>query len=201
MVVEDWTRSGLGARGIPPGWKGENWGRASAEDLTVVEDEGRRALRMRSAGDRATLSIDLNGRVDLERTPILEWTWKVTVLPVGGDARVKARADQAGQVYVVWPRAPALLRSRIIGYAWDTTAPAGATIPSQKTRTVTYVIVRSGRADLGRWITERRDVVADYRRIYGEAPDAPGALSLSIDSNDTRSAAESFVGSIVFRPR
>src|SRR5262249_16304129 len=59
VVVEDWTRSDLGAGGIPPGWKGENWGRASAEDLTVVEDEGRRALRMRSAGDRATLSIDL----------------------------------------------------------------------------------------------------------------------------------------------
>ena len=201
VIVEDWGRAAVGARGIPPGWRGESWGKASGEDLTVIEEDNQRALRLRSAADRVTLSIDLDHRVDLGRTPILEWRWKVTVLPRGGDARVKARADQAAQVYVVWPRPPALLRSQIIGYAWDTSAPAGATIPSRKTSTVTYVIVRSGTADLGRWITERRDVAEDYRRIYGEAPGAPGALSLSIDSNDTGSSAESFIGPILFRPR
>ncbi len=154
-----------------------------------------------SAGDRVTISVDLKGRVDLRDTPILEWAWKVTVLPRGGDSRVRATADQAAQIYVVWPRVPALLRSRIIGYAWDTQAPAGSVFRSRKTGTVTYVIVRSGAADLGHWITERRDVAEDYRRIYGEEPKEPGALSLSIDSNDTRSSAESFIGSLVFRPR
>ncbi|HSB60396.1 MAG TPA: DUF3047 domain-containing protein, partial [Vicinamibacteria bacterium] len=61
------------------------------------------------------------------------------------------------------------------------------------------VVVRSGPADVGRWVTERRDVRDDFKRIYGEEPDSPGAISVAIDSNDTRSAAESFVGPIVFR--
>jgi len=82
---------------------------------------------------------------------------------------------------------------------WDTTAPVGLVAPSEKTGTVTYIIVRSGTADLGRWVTERRNVVEDFRRIYGEAPEAPGAVSIAIDSNDTTSSAESFMGSIVFR--
>jgi hypothetical protein len=199
-VVEDWGQGAPGARGVPPGWRGESWGKPSGYDLTIVDDDGHRALRLRSDGDRVTISVDLKGRVDLRDTPILEWAWKVTVLPRGGDSRVRATADQAAQIYVVWPRVPALLRSRIIGYAWDTQAPAGSVFRSRKTGTVTYVIVRSGVADLGHWITERRDVAEDYRRIYGEEPKEPGALSLSIDSNDTRSSAESFIGSLVFRP-
>jgi hypothetical protein len=64
---------------------------------------------------------------------------------------------------------------------------------------VTYVVVRSGPAELGKWLTERRNVAEDFKRIYGTEPDAPSALSIAIDSNDTKSSAESFVGALLFR--
>ena len=71
-------------------------------------------------------------------------------------------------------------------------------LQSEKTSTVTYVVLRSAADELGKWITERRNVVEDFRKIYGEAPDNFTALSLGIDSDDTRSSAESFIGPIVF---
>ena len=122
----------------------------------------------------------------------------MVTLPTGGDCRHSDTDDEAAQIYVAWPRFPEALRSRIIGYVWDTSAPAGTVVRSEKTSTVTYVVVRSGPAQLGRWLTERRNVVEDFKRIYGEAPVSPGAVSVSIDSNDTRSAAESYVGAIAF---
>ena len=65
---------------------------------------------------------------------------------------------------------------------------------------VTYVVVRSGPADLDKWITERRNVLEDFKRIYGEEPDEPAEImSIGIDSNDTRSRAESYMGAILFR--
>ncbi|OGK94291.1 MAG: hypothetical protein A2W08_14695 [Candidatus Rokubacteria bacterium RBG_16_73_20] len=198
VVVEDWRQPKLGARGIPAGWQGQSWGSPKYE-FTVVDNDGHRVLHLRSQGEGSTISKDIKGKVDLKQTPILEWSWKVVVLPKGGDSRRKATDDQAAQVYVAWPRFPEAVRSRIIGYVWDTTAPLGLVVPSEKTGTVTYIIVRSGTADLGRWVTERRNVVEDFRRIYGEAPEAPGAVSIAIDSNDTTSSAESFMGSIVFR--
>jgi hypothetical protein len=39
-------------------------------------------------------------------------------------------------------------------------------------------------------------VAADYRRIYGEAPPKPGAVALSIDTNDTRATAVTRFGQI-----
>jgi hypothetical protein len=44
-------------------------------------------------------------------------------------------------------------------------------------------------------------VVDDFKRIYGEAPDDPRTISIGIDSNDTKSQAESYMGEIRFEPK
>jgi hypothetical protein len=197
VVVEDWRSYPLGTRGIPGEWKGQSWGKPTY-DLEIVADNGQPSLRLRSNGGNSTISRDLRASVDLKETPVLQWSWKVMTLPGGGHACQKSTDDEAAQVYVAWLRAPESVRSRIIGYVWDSTATPGTICKSQKTSTVTYIVLRSGYDELGKWITERRNVVEDFRAIYGEAPDNPRALSLSIDSDDTRSSADVLIGPTVF---
>ena len=198
VVVADWSKYRVGSRGIPEGWQGGNWG-SPQYDFTVVEVEGQRVLHLKSEGDSSTIALEVKGKVDLRETPILEWRWKVTTLPRGADARKGDTDDEAGQIYVTWRRFPEAVRSRSIGYIWDTTAPVGSLFRSEKTGTVHYMVLESGPAKLGRWITEQRNVVEDFKRIYGAEPDNPGIVSISIDSDDTRSSAEAFVGALLFR--
>ena len=198
VVVADWSKYRVGTKGIPEGWKGGNWG-SPKYDFEVVDVDGQRVLHLKSEGDSSTIARDVKGKVDLKETPILEWRWKVTKLPRGADARKSETDDEAGQIYVTWPRFPESLRSRTIGYIWDTTAPVGSTFKSEKTGTVSYVVVESGSAKLGQWITEQRNVVEDFKKIYGTEPENPGIVSISIDSDDTRSSAEAFVGPLLFR--
>jgi hypothetical protein len=198
-AVENWSQQREGATGIPDGWQGQSWG-SPKYDFTVVSDGGRRALHLRSQSDNSAITREV--AVDVKRFPLLVWRWKVVTLPVGGDSRRRDRDDQAAQVYVAFPRFPTAARSRIIGYVWDTTAPIGAIVKSQSSGVVTYIVVRSGAVDLGRWIEETRDVYDDYRKIYGEVPaEEARAVSVAIDSNDTHSAAESYIGDILFRSR
>ena len=198
VVVEDWSRQPLGQKGIPVDWKGQNWG-SPAYDLTVVDDEGHRALHLKSQEEGSTVSKDIKGQVDLKDTPVLEWAWKAVTLPKGANSCAKATDDQAAQIYVAWERFPSAVRSRIIGYVWDTTRPVGTVCKSEKTGTVTYVVVHSGPSDIGKWVTEHRNVRDDFKKIYGEEAGNPDAVSISIDSNDTHSVAEAYVGKIVFR--
>lgn len=198
VVVEDWSKVPVGAKGIPPGWKGQQWG-SPAYDFVVTDDGGKKVLHLKSKDEGSTISREVKGKVDLKETPVLEWSWKMVTLPKGGNSCVKAADDQAGQVFVMWPRFPEQVRSRIIGYVWDTTQPAGKVCKSEKSGMVTYVVVRSGPADVGKWFTERRNVAQDFKRIYGEEPEGPGVVSISIDSNDTRSTSEAFVGGILFK--
>ena len=199
VVIEDWTTDVVNRRGIPSGWTGEAFGQPAGYDFTIEQQAGRRVLHLESRNEHSTIARDITGKVNLKETPILEWTWKATILPTGGDLRRKETTDMAAQLYVVWPRFPALLRSRIIGYVWDATTPAATILKSQKTGTVTFVVMRSGSKDLGKWLIEHRNVAEDYAKIFGEFPDDPRAVTISIDSNDTQSMAESFMGPIIFR--
>src|SRR5207237_4549295 len=149
--------------------------------------------------DSSTSNAASRRRAPRKDAPMLEGQWKSIVLPKGANSCKKATDDQAGQIFIVWPRFPEAVRSRIIGYVWDTTQPAGTICKSEKTGTVTYVVVHSGPADLDKWITEKRNVVEDFKKIYGEAPDDPSVLSLSIDSNDTNTSSEAMYGPIVFK--
>jgi len=153
---------------------------------------------MVSENDNCTISKRVR-KIDVREYPILRWRWRTVRLPAGGDSRQAATDDQAAQIYLVFPRFPAAVRSRIIGYVWDSTAPAGGVFRSPSTRLVTYVVVRSGSGELDRWISERRNVREDFLRIYGKEPTEPiEAVTIAIDSNDTRSRAESYMGEIVF---
>src|SRR5262245_34152046 len=199
VLVEDWSRQTVGAAGVPEGWQRHDWG-SPRYDFTVVADGPRKVLRMRSESDNSTISKEV--RIAVKRFPILVWRWKVVTLPAKADSRQRETDDQAAQLYVTFPRFPERIRSRIIGYVWDTTAPAGSIVKSPSVSAVTYVIVHSGPADAGRWLTETRNVYEDYKQIYGEEPpDEIRLVSLAIDSNDTYSTAESLIGEIFFRGR
>jgi hypothetical protein len=197
VPVEDWSRQPEGKTGIPDGWKGQTWGSPRYE-FRIVSQGGRKALHLKSGNDSSTITKEI--KVDVKRHPMLAWSWQVISLPKGGDARKSATDDEAAQLYVTFPRFPSQVRSRVISYIWDSAAPVGAVFKSEKTGLVTYVVVRSGSADLGKWLTESRNVLEDYQKIYGETPgEEVGAISISIDSNDTRSSAESYFGEILFR--
>jgi hypothetical protein len=198
VPVENWTRHRLNAHGVPEGWRTfETIGGHPLYDFTIVEDEGRRALQMRSNGDHSTIARKI--QVNLSATPIIEWSWRLKDLPAGADLRRRDKSDAGPHLFVVWPRTPAIIRSQLIGYVWDPSLEAGTVQRSQKTGTVTFIVVRSGGAQLGHWVTERRHVVDDFRLVYRADADAPGAIALSVDTNDTKSHAEGFIGPILFR--
>ena len=197
VVVEDWSNIPIGTHGIPPGWQGHKWG-SPKYDFTVVADTAGKALELKSDNDSSTISKEV--KVDVKEYRILQWRWKVVTLPPRGDARKSDTDDEAAQIYVTFPRFPTAVRSRTIGYIWDSTAPAGSVFPSAKVSTVTFVVVRSGTAGLGQWFTETRDVLEDFKRIYGEEPgEMVGAVTLSINSQNTRATALAFFGEILFR--
>jgi len=197
VPIEDWSKQPDGKTGIPEGWKGQSWGSPKYE-FRIVTQSGRKVLHLKSNSDSSTISKEI--KVDVKLHPILQWSWQAVTLPKGGDARKSATDDQAAQLYVTFPRFPSTVRSRIIGYIWDSTEPAGASFQSAKVSSVHYIVVRSGSADLGKWITEKRNVLEDYKKIYGASPGEPaGAITLSINSQNTGSRAESLFGKILFK--
>ena len=182
---------------LPKGWALKVWhGRA---DIRLIQDENKHSGVLRLRSEKASVSIYREVKLDLEKFPVLSWKWKVTKLPEGADARKLDADDQAAGVYVVFPRFPSFINSQFIGYVWETSVPEGTILRSRKNPMVHYIVVRSGVDDLDKWITERRNVMEDYRRVFGTGAPKVGGIALMIDTDDTHSDAESYFANVEFK--
>ncbi|MBE7415189.1 MAG: DUF3047 domain-containing protein [Deltaproteobacteria bacterium] len=181
-------------QGPPEGWQLKEWkGKA---DFKVVKEDFGPAIHLKSERTSSALYKDVE--FELKDYPYLSWRWKVASLPQGADVREKSKDDQAAQVYVIFPKWPAVVNSKVVGYIWDTSAPAGSSVRSTKTGNTRYMVLRSGPDGLGAWHSETRNVYEDYKKLFNEEPPRIGKVSVMIDSDDTRSSAESFIGDIRF---
>lgn len=183
---------------VPEGWElSESEGKA---ELALVNDGNGQVLRLESAS--SSFSLNTKVEIDLKQTPYLEWQWKVTEIPKGGDFRTDDTDDQAAQLYVVFKWG--YLRKEVIGYFWDSTAPAGtmAEVPAPlfyPFLKINAVVVESGDAEMGKWVTVTRNVVEDYKKLFGDEPEKVQGIRIQINSQHTKSRAEAYWKSVIFR--
>lgn len=189
--------------GVPDGWKLD---RKSGRPLMSMEKDGDSFyLRLISPGNSA-FGVRKEARVDVKRFPILCWRWKAAKLPRDGDVRKSGTDDQAIQVYVAFKESGLLgLNTPVIGYIWDNDAPKGWHGRSSQTGggKLRYIVLRNKTDNVGQWYTERRNVYQDYKRLFadingGEPQGATTGMQIYINSQHTKSPAESMIGDIYF---
>jgi hypothetical protein len=192
LMVADFSSAAPGSV-VPAGWElKEKSGKA---DFAVVKDGEIPAVRLRS--NNASFSLQKEVKVDLKQFPILTWKWKVAKLPVGGDFRKSKTDDQAAQLFV------AFTKTKSIVYIWDTSAPQGLmedTTPVPFMH-VKVVVVRSGPAEAGKWISETRNVYEDFKKLFGDEPPAVSGMRLQINSQHTGTSAESYFADVAFKSK
>ena len=183
--------SSFGSGRLPSGWQVKvNHGKP---EFGVCSDAEGPCIHLRST--RASFALQRDVDVDPAQMPYLTWRWKVTQLPSGGDFRRASTDDQAAQVLV------AFADRRILTYIWDTSAPKGTAASSSEIPFVHIfaVVCESGSADANRWVSENRNVSADYERAYGRPTPRVKGLRLQINSQHTGTMAESYFGDVAFR--
>jgi hypothetical protein len=72
-----------------------------------------------------------------------------------------------------------------IRYTWSSTLPVGKTL-SKFNGNQKIIVVGSGEQNIGNWQTFERNIVEDYKRLFGDSPPSkPLAILLLSDGNDT----------------
>ena len=176
------------------GWEEKVFaGRTSYETVT---SDGRAVIRATSRGTASGLY--LQRRIDLDETPILNWTWRVDGTLGDIDERTRAGDDYAARVYVIRSHPVFLWRTRAVNYVWASARSLGEAWPNAYTDASHHVAVRSGETEAGRWVEERRDVRADFRELFGESVRYVDAVAIMTDTDNTGGEAVAYYGDITF---
>jgi len=194
LPVDRFT-DGLDADGIPKGWSLEK-SPSKESKISIEQDKEGNILRLISVGD--TFGLEKKISFDIRKYPYLTWRWKALRLPNGGDIRKRETDDEAGQVYVLFPRFPKMVNTRSVGYIWDTNAPQGSSGTSTAYSKMKYVVLQSGASRLGQWIWETRNVYEDYEKLFEEEPPEAGGVLLYVNTQHTQSSAGIEYGDLFF---
>ena len=174
---EDWRKQ----------WKGKRLHRNKTA-YEVVQDGDELVLQAESVKSASLLWRKLS--VEEPEVAILSWRWKVSRSLVENDRELEKKGDDyAARVFVVFD--PGLFGKNIrsICYVWAGNQPVEATYPNPYSKTVITVVLETGDEHAGEWIEEKRDVVADFRRLFEEDPPAGTGVAVMSDTDNTWKSA------------
>lgn len=154
----------------------------------IHEENGDKFLRYE--GSKAMhINLPLRNRenLNIHETPLLKWDWRVHNIPEGGNEDSKNKNDVAASIYVVFDFGKVLFKKapRSIRYTWSSSLPVGTEL-SKFFGNQKIIVVASGKENIGNWVSFERNIVKDYKRLFGGSPpEKPLALLILSDGDDT----------------
>lgn len=81
-------------------------------------------------------------------------------------------------------------------YVWDSHLPVGSVVVNPRSDRIRAIVVDSGAGELRRWRDHRRDLAADFRLAFGEAPGPLTSMAVMTDSDNSRASARTWYGPV-----
>ena len=167
-------------------------------DYRIVSDAGQKVLHAKSSASASGLVFETE--YDPVEYPILAWRWKIDHIIARGDSRTKSGDDYAARVYVIFPHW-FFPKTKPLTYIWGNRLPKEAVQPNAYTGNAMMIAVESGSAMAGQWVSVQRNIIADYRRAFGEDPPTVGAIAIMTDTDQTGESALAWYADIEARRR
>jgi len=191
--------------GLPPWQEVRLDAKLKPNSFAVRNWDGVAALEVQSAGSMSLLARPVT--MEMARTPVLCWRWRIDAPLKSADLTQRSGDDYAARLYVslaipdadksfglrtqlriarsIWgPSVP----DAAVNYVWDNRQPVGTERPNAYTDRTMMVVLRSGAADAGGWVQERRNVGRDVARLFG-ASATPVQLAITADTDNTGETA------------
>ena len=185
ILLDDY-KNGLSPRWVEKSFKGKT-------HYQVAREDDQLCIKATSRSSASALYYKI--KYDLKDYPVVTWRWKVDHVLTKGSALYKNGDDYAARVYVVFP-SWAFWRTKAINYIWANKLPRGQAVHNPFTANVVMIAVKSGSGLTGQWVDERRNVLEDYRRYFGEDPPSAGAIAIMTDTDNTGEGAVAWYGPI-----
>lgn len=162
----------------------------------IVERNGDSVLLAESKNSASALYKEI--RIDLEKTPYLNWSWLVTKNFGDINERQKEGDDYPARVYVIISGGVFFWKTRTINYVWSSNQPEGTIWPNAYTDNARMIALESGSAFLGQWRTEKRNIRADLRQQFGEDLRYIDGIAVMTDTDNGHGQTLSYYRNLFF---
>lgn len=177
------------------GWLEKDF--AGRTDYSFIEDE-EKGWVLKAYSNGTASGLVKKARVEISKTPYLNWSWKVGFLPKVKDEKTRKGDDYPARIYVIFKTGPWFWVKRAVNYVWSSNYIVGETWPNAFTSNTCIIVAQSGSKEVGRWVEEKHNVKDDINECFGIAVETIEAVALMSDSDNSKKEALAYYSEIYF---
>ncbi len=138
-------------------------------------------------------------RIDLDKTPVLNWSWRVSKRLNGLNEQSKSGDDYAARIYVVVKGGLAFWQTKAVNYVWSSNSAKDTVWPNAFAGDHAMTLaLRGPEAPLNVWHNEKRNVRADLTKLFKEDVHSIDAVALMTDTDNSGGQVSAYYGDIWF---
>ena len=153
---------------------------------------------LKAVADNAASGLGKEVKIDLNKTPFINITWKIEKDLQGINENSKKGHDFAARVFAVKKTGATPLSNRAINYVFSSNSAVGQSWPSPYTKKSIDNVLATTKDNLNEWVTVKANVKEDFKKFHDLDVNELDGLAIMADTDNSKMEAIAYYQNIYF---
>ena len=153
---------------------------------------------LKAVADNAASGLGKEIKINLNKTPFINITWKIEKDLKGIKENTKKGHDYAARVFAIKKTGATPLSNRAINYVFSSNSEVGENRPSPYTKKSIDYVLASTMDGLNDWVTVKANVKDDFKRFHNLDVNELDGLAIMADTDNSKMKSISYFQNIYF---
>ena len=153
---------------------------------------------LKSVADNAASGLGKEIKIDLNKTPFINITWKIEKDLAGIKENTKKGHDYAARVFVIKKTGATPLSNRAINYVFSSNNEVGLNWPSPYTKKSIDNVLASTKNNLNEWVTVKANVKDDFNKFHNLDVNELDGIAIMSDTDNSKMKSIAYFQNIYF---
>ena len=170
-----------------------------ADNKTVYSvDSNEKGNFLKAVADNAASGLGKEIKINLNKTPFINITWKIEKDLKGIKENTKKGHDYAARVFAIKKTGATPLSNRAINYVFSSNSEVGENRPSPYTKKSIDYVLASTMDGLNDWVTVKANVKDDFKRFHNLDVNELDGLAIMAVTDNSKMKSVSYFQNIYF---
>jgi len=153
---------------------------------------------LKAVADNSASGLGKEMKIDLNKTPYINITWKIEKDLPGIKENTKKGHDFAARVFAVKKTGATPLSNRAINYVFSSNNEIGFNSPSPYTKKSIDNVLSSTKKNINEWVTVKANVKEDFKKFHNLDVNELDGLAIMSDTDNSKMKAIAYFQNIYF---
>ena len=165
-------------------------------EYSVGSDENGNYLK--AIADNAASGLGKEIKIDLNKTPFINITWKIEKDIPGIDETAKKGQVFAARVFVIKKTGATALSNRAVNYVFSRNQDIGSNSPSPYTKKSVDNVLATTKKNLNEWVTVKANVKEDFKKFHNLDVNELDGIAIMSDTDNSKQKSITYYQNIYF---